>query len=100
MKESKRNISKKNRNPVVQKRRTSGLRTNLQFFKSNQKVETSLDGLYEKLKKQDLKISTIMKKFDLEKEQALEWCEILTNKNLAEIRYPIFGEPLLRLKRE
>ncbi len=64
------------------------------------RVETPLDVLYNSIEEDGLSIHKIMKKFDLKKEQALEWCEVLVNRDLAELEYPVFGEPVLRIKRE
>ncbi len=70
---------------------------NSRFHTNIPLIETPIDELYGILKEKNLKVSTIMKKFDLKKEQALEWCEILTDRNLAKLEYPLFGEPVLRI---
>ena len=62
------------------------------------KKKTDLDILYDVLKvKKELKISTISKSFNISKEVAQEWCEILESANLASIDYPGFGEPVVRI---
>ena len=73
---------------------------NSRFFTNIPPVETPIDELYEHLKKDDLKISTIMKRFSLEKNQALDWCDVLVKSNLAKIEYPFLGEPILKSKLE
>ena len=62
------------------------------------KKKTDLDILYDILKVQkELKISTISKSFNVTKEVAQEWCEILESANLATFDYPGFGEPVIRI---
>lgn len=70
---------------------------NSKFLTNIPPIETPIDELYEHLKKDDLKISTIMKRFNLEKNQALEWCDILVKSNLAEVKYSFLGEPIIKL---
>lgn len=70
---------------------------NSRIFTNIPPIETPIDELYEHLKKDDLKISAIMERFNLEKEQALEWCKILVKSNLAEIKYSFLGEPIIKL---
>ncbi|UCD21075.1 MAG: peptidylprolyl isomerase [archaeon] len=61
-----------------------------------QKTETQLDILYDLLEKyKTLKLDYIMKTFEISKEEAIEWCNILVENGLAELKYPAFGEPLL-----
>ncbi len=64
------------------------------------RTQTHLDVLYDLLEKYDsLKLSYIMKTFNIDKEEALEWCNILVEHGLAEVNYPAFGEPTL-IKKE
>jgi hypothetical protein len=65
------------------------------------KSNTDLDALYSILKKnKSLKIATISKIFNMDKEKALEWAKILENNNLAQIDYPAFSDPEITLKNE
>jgi len=60
------------------------------------KTETQLDVLYELLdKNKTLKLSYIMQTFNISKEEAVEWCNILVEHELAELKYPAFGDPIL-----
>ena len=73
----------------------------LHIQKNLSKNKTDLDVLYEVLqKKKKLKISAISKAFKVSKEIAMEWCKILESGNLAEIDYPGFGQPVIKLTEE
>jgi len=48
--------------------------------------------------KKVLKISTISKAFDIDKEKAMEWIKILESGDLCIIEYPTFGEPFIKIK--
>ncbi len=62
-------------------------------------IETKLDELFNMLEKEKaIKLSVIIKKFNIKREEALDWCSVLTEHGLAELIYPAFGEPELRLK--
>jgi len=62
------------------------------------KSSTDLDTLYSILKeKKKLKISTISKAFNIDKDTAFEWCKILESGNLAVIDYPGVGEPVVKI---
>jgi hypothetical protein len=62
-------------------------------------TSTDLDVLYELLKeKKRVKVSAVMKAFDLEEEMAMNWCKILESGNLAVIEYSRVGEPIIELK--
>ena len=91
--------SKINKRRGNNKNKSSKLKTNLPNSRLMDRIETPLDTLYNSLERKGLKINKIMKTFNLTKEEALGWCEILENKNLVKLDYPIFGEPILRLKR-
>lgn len=69
--------------------------------KGNEKtIETKLDDLFGLLEQnKSIKLSVIIKRFNITKEEALDWCSVLTEHGLAELTYPAFGEPELRLKR-
>ena len=61
-----------------------------------QKTETQLDVLYDLLEKNNsLKLTYIMQTFSINKEEAIEWCNILMGSGLAELKYPAFGDPIL-----
>ncbi|MEM2017729.1 MAG: peptidylprolyl isomerase [Candidatus Pacearchaeota archaeon] len=61
-----------------------------------QRTETQLDVLYDLLEKhKSLKLSYITETFGISKEEAIEWCNILVEHGLAELKYPAFGEPIL-----
>jgi hypothetical protein len=61
--------------------------------------QTDLDVLYEILqKKKELGLSAISESFKIEKEIAMEWCKILESGDLATIDYPVFGEPITKIK--
>ncbi len=63
------------------------------------RTETQLDVLYDLLENYEtLKLSYITKTFNIEKDEALEWCNILVEHGLAELSYPAFGEPVLKKK--
>jgi hypothetical protein len=100
---------KRKRNfPKFKKRESEkvGLITNMPFspteneklnkISKSGKIETPIDEIYERLKKEDLKLSKIMEDYNLEKKHAMEWCKLLVDCNLAKIEIPIFGEPILR----
>jgi hypothetical protein len=60
---------------------------------------TDLDVLYETLKKEKkISVSKIAKTFKIANDIAFEWCKILESGDLAEIVYPGFGEPLIKIK--
>lgn len=63
------------------------------------KSETDLDALYTLLKqKQQLRVATVSKAFDIKEDLAMEWGKILESGKLAYIDYPKFGGPLIRIK--
>ena len=63
--------------------------------------KTDLDALYTVLKiKKQLRISSISKLFEIEKELATEWARILELGDLATIDYPGIGEPIVILKKK
>jgi hypothetical protein len=71
---------------------------NIHIRENSDKKKTDLDILYDILKEEkELKISTISKSFNIKKEIATEWCEILEYASLATIEYPGFSEPVLRI---
>ena len=62
---------------------------------------TDLDVLYEMLKKrQEVNMEDIERVFKVEPKIALGWSKVLENGDLAEIDYPRFGKPVLRLIKE
>ncbi|MBI5149136.1 hypothetical protein HZA33_05650 [Candidatus Pacearchaeota archaeon] len=62
-------------------------------------IETKLDELFNLLEEnKSIKLSVIVKKFKITKEEAIDWCTVLSEHGLAELVYPTFGEPELRLK--
>jgi hypothetical protein len=66
--------------------------------KPNTIYKTDLDTLYNLLKeKKQIGISSIAKSYGVSKEVAMEWARILESGNLADLDYPGFGEPYLRL---
>jgi len=63
------------------------------------KSETDLDTLYALLKqKQQLRVATVSKAFDIKEDLAMEWGKILESGKLAYIDYPKFGGPLIKIK--
>ncbi len=61
-------------------------------------TSTDLDILYNILKeKKHLKLSTISRLFDINKEIALNWCKMLESGNLATLNYPKIGVPEITL---
>ena len=65
----------------------------------NNLMETDLDKLYEVLKiVKTIRLSTIVKVFNVNKEVAMDWCKTLEIGNFASIEYPRFGEPQLVLE--
>jgi len=63
------------------------------------KSETDLDALYTILKqKQQLRITTVSKAFDIKEDLAMEWGKILEAGKLAYIDYPKFGGPMIKIK--
>lgn len=59
---------------------------------------TDLDTLYEMLKdKKSLRLSTISKLFEVDKDLVMEWVATLESGNLASISYPRFGEPEVKV---
>ena len=81
---------------------TINKRKEISSFKVNSsstKNKTDLDALYEVLKKnKKLRISSIAKAFRVSDDTASEWCKILESGDLAEIDYPGFGVPVIKLK--
>ncbi len=68
----------------------------INFHKNKQ--ETDLDVLYSLIKnKKELRISSISKAFNINKDVAMEWCKILESGNLAVIDYPMFGGPIVKI---
>jgi DNA-binding transcriptional regulator YiaG len=64
-------------------------------------LETSIDKLYKMLKeKNEMKIKDIAKEFDVSLETVEEWGKILEDHNLAELHYPAFGDPLIKIKKK
>ncbi len=62
------------------------------------KSKTDLDVLYDVLKeKKHLRISTVSKAFSIDRETAMEWCQILESGNLASIEYPTFGDAEVKI---
>ena len=62
-------------------------------------TETDLDRLYEVLKiMKSIRLSTISKAFNVNKEVAMDWCKTLEMGNFASIEYPRFGETTLVLE--
>ena len=71
----------------------------LDLNKIRKKSETDLDALYALLKqKQQLRVATVSKAFDIKEDLAMEWGKILESGRLAYIDYPKFGGPLIRIK--
>ncbi len=65
----------------------------------NHKARTELDDLYEILKeKKKVRISTIAKVFNVDKNVVLEWARTLEEGNLASVYYPRFGSPQIVLQ--
>lgn len=66
--------------------------------KNTDPSKTDIDVLYDALKdKKELGISTISKAFDIDKDTAIEWAQILESGDLAVVEYPGFSEPLVKL---
>ena len=62
------------------------------------KSQTDLDVFYNILKNEKiLKMSAVAKTFNLTKEKALEWSKILENYGLANVEYPAFDDPVVRI---
>ncbi len=62
-------------------------------------LETSIDRLYKMLKEnKEMKIKDIAKEFDVPPRTVEEWGRILEEHGLAEIHYPPFGEPTIKMK--
>jgi len=63
--------------------------------------KTDMDTLYEILKKhKKVSVTDIAKSFNVEKDLVIEWFKILESGDLAEIYYPGFGDPILKLKED
>ncbi len=63
------------------------------------RYKTQLDMIYYILKKtKTLKLSEIAEGFKVEKTMAEKWMNILVEHGLAEVKYPSFGEPILKWK--
>jgi hypothetical protein len=62
-------------------------------------IKTDLDKLYSIIQKQKrLRLSSVVKLFDVNKETAMNWAMTLESGNLIRIEYPRFGEPELVLE--
>jgi hypothetical protein len=63
------------------------------------KIKTDLDVLYSMLQeKGSISLSAVSSMFNIDKETATEWCNILESGDLAELNYPKFGDPEIRIK--
>ena len=87
-------------NKILEGRELVDLTLQIKHNKKSSPTETEIDRLYELLKqKKRIKISTISKAFKVDKNTILEWSKILESGNLAEIEYPHFGSPSVKLKK-
>jgi hypothetical protein len=69
--------------------------------KLSKKKGTDLDTFYSVLQtKKQLRISTIAKLFEIDKQNAMEWCKILESGNLAYLDYPTAREPVVKLNED
>lgn len=67
----------------------------------NKRSRTDLDILYEMLEKEkEIGMENVENTFHVKPDIALEWFKVLENGELAEINYPRFGKPVLRLIKE
>jgi hypothetical protein len=93
---------KKSRKVVFKKSNKKNNNERNSLLKRSKKITprymTPLDSLYALVQKKDLKVSFIMKKFSISKEEALNWSNVLENNNLIEVSYPFIGEPVLKIK--
>jgi hypothetical protein len=63
------------------------------------KTYTDLDDLYKMLiANKKIKVSEIVKEFNICKDKALEWGKIFEDEGIVEINYPAFLEPEIKLK--
>lgn len=68
---------------------------------NNKRSRTDIDTLYEMLKRRkEIGIEDTERVFRINSDVALGWYKILENGSLAEINYPRFGKPVLRLIEE
>ena len=72
------------------KREISEIEVKKHFSKSKTDIDILLEVVKEKGR---IRLSSIEKSFNVEKQTALEWCKTLESGNLATIQYPSFGEP-------
>ncbi len=83
----------KHKQSLNEKFKTKGI---LEKYKT--KTKTDLDVLYEVLKnKKHLRVSTIMKIFNVSEEIAMNWAKTLESASLASLHYPRIGEPELTI---
>jgi len=80
------------------RKRNTLLRKDYVASGNNKRSRTDLDVLYEMLKKKkEVEVEDIERAFRIKPEVALGWSKILEDGNLAEIDYPRFGKPILKL---
>lgn len=48
-------------------------------------------------REKNIRIGSIAKKFNIDKKVAFEWCDILIENGIAELSFPLFGDPILKL---
>jgi len=71
----------------------------LSFEKKQGKGFTDLDAFYDLLSKEkSINLSTTAKTFKISRELALEWGRIFEENDLAEIEYPAFADPIIKIK--
>lgn len=83
------------RDAIVKSRMKEFLGNDLK--KISEKSGTDLDALYSLLQtRKQLRVSTISKMFNINKDTAMDWCKILETGNLASVDYKM-GEPIIKV---
>jgi len=67
------------------------------IYSAGKIIETDFDLLYKLiLQRTKVKVSDIVKMFNIDKKKAEEWMQILDEHDLAKIHYPAMGDPEIR----
>jgi len=71
----------------------------IDLTKNSKNSKTDLDTLYKVLlNKKQIRISSVSKLFNIEKDIAMDWAKILESGDIAIIDYPLIGGPIIKLK--
>ncbi len=91
-------IQKKRIVTIIKKPQEEAPKVKVKSFDAGEKVETSIDKLYELVQKyKTLKVDDrLARALKVNKTQIEEWAMILEEHNLLELHYPTIGEPIIK----